>query len=494
MPRILCFAGLVFAFGLPAQTPLTPEWVITKVSPEGDQAFGWGLDADAQGRVWWCPSLTDGGLRIYCYGFDEQGAELWPQALEIGSPGEFFQAFTVEAKSDRLYVGGRRCPFGINTCEQLLVQVDKTTGQPLWSKTWGAEGYDELDGLAVRPGDGIYTGGWWGPDAGALYDADIALRKLDSAGNTVWAVQSGAPATAEHQDGQFVVDNDFIFACGLVGGTGFFNLFEGRSYLAKFSKTDGSLLDSVQFGGQNWWIDWNNALGMTTDGAALYLTGVTTVAPDDHQIFVAKYAKNLDLLWYATWGGPATETARAIGVSNGSVYVGGAVNSPGLAVNGAYDACLLRFDAATGALLAARVWGDARDNEIRDLAVTADAVFASGTSGIDLFGPTHTEMEAFLLRENLAGLVSTEMPPGDSPGFSVWPNPARDRVQIQTQGLTGTATVTLFDFFGKAVFSQEQNLETGGCALQLPALPAGLYGCRLQAEGFSSARCFLVLD
>lgn len=494
MRTIFCFVGLFSSLAAAGQTPLTPEWVITKTSPQGEQAFGWGVDADAQNRVWWCPSLTNNGLRIYCYGFDVQGAEIWPQPLEIGSAGEFYQAFTVEAKSDHLYVGGRHCPFAINTCEQLLVQVDKTAGQPLWSKTWGAEGYDELDGLAARPGDGLYTGGWWGPDAGALYDADIALRRLDFDGNTVWAAQHGAPGTAEHQDGQFVVDDDFIFACGMVGGTGFFNLYEGRSYLAKFSKTDGSLVDSVQFGGQNWWLDWNNALGMTTDGTALYLTGVTSVAPNDNQIFVAKYAKNLDLLWYNTWGGPATETARAIGVHNGQVYVGGAANSPELASNGAYDACLLRFDATDGALLAARIWGDARDNEIRDLTVADDAVFASGTSAVDLFGPTHTEMEAFLLRENLTDLVDAEAPTGGAGGFSISPNPARDHLEIRTQGLGGPTMVSLFDCWGKQVFLKNENVDGGAGLIRvnLPPLPAGVYGCRVWSGDFLGSRLLLI--
>lgn len=499
MRPYLVFLSLFFANALVAQDTLHTEWVVRKSSPAGLNAMAWGLDLDDENHIWWCPSIANSsadGLHIYCQSFDFQGNAIWPVPLDFGG-GAITEAFTVVAENGAVYVGGRQCPGLINTCQQLLFKIDPADNtQPLWAKTWGGNGYDELDGLVVRPGDGIYTGGWWGPDAAAIYNADLSLRKTDLDGNTLWAAQPiGSAATAEHQDGQFVVDDDFIYACGLVGGASFFNLYEGRSFLGKFSKTDGSLVDSVLFGSQTPGLDWNNAFGMTSDGAALYLTGVYSLTPTDQQIFVAKFSKNLDLQWFNLWGGSATETARAIGVRNGRVWVGGATNSPGLVAYGAYDACLLALDADDGHLLAAQVWGDARDNDFRDLALSNDAVFLSGTTAVNLFNATHSDMEAFLLRADQAGLlVAAQVPVAPLAGFTLLPNPATGEAHLMTQNLDGAIRIDLFDLSGRMVFSKNLWLtrEGEGIALPLDGLPAGAYCCRVQTARFSGMRLLLV--
>ncbi len=499
MRSYLPFFCLLLVFKISGQDSLSAEWVVRKSSPAGLNAMAWGLDLDAQNHVWWCPSIANSqaeGLRIYCEPFDFQGNAIWAAPLDFGG-GAITEAFTVVAQNDAVYVGGRQCPGLINTCEQLLFQIDPADNSaPDWAKTWGGNGYDELDGLSVRPGDGIYTGGWWGPDANTLYDADLALRKTDLSGNTLWAAQPISHlGTAEHQDGHFVVDEAFIYACGMSGGTSFFNLYEGRSFLAKCSKSDGSLVDSVQFGSQNPWLDWNNAFGMTSDGDALYLTGTYGLSANDNQIFVAKFSKNLDLQWFTLWGGDATETARAIKIKDGRVWVGGATNSSDRTVFGAYDACLLAFDATDGQLLAAKVWGDERDNEIRDLALSADAVFLSGTSAVNLFNATHSDMEAFLLRTDQDGfLVAAQEPEASTAGFDIFPNPASGEAYLQLRKPEEAALVELFDCSGKKVFFRKEN-ECNALkiiALNLGNLPAGVYLCRVRTAGFSGSELLLI--
>src|SRR5690606_26746080 len=116
---------------------------------------------------------------------------------------------------------------------------------------------------------------------------------------------------------------NYIYAAGLWGGTGIANLYDGNAFLGKFSKADGSFVDSTLFGNQSSiFINAENALGMTSDGTYLYITGYTTPTANNWQMFTAKFDKNMNPLWYHHWGGSNTESARAIAVANGYVFVG----------------------------------------------------------------------------------------------------------------------------------------------------------------------------
>ena len=171
-------------------------------------------------------------------------------------------------------------------------------------------------------------------------------------GNTQWTNYLGANSTAEHQDGHFVVDSDHIYAAGLWGGAGLANLYNGYSFLGKFDRSNGNLVDSTLFGPQSAnFNDIENALGMTSDGTYLYITGYTTpVSSNDWQIFVAKFDKNLNQIWYLDWGGSGTETARGIAVEDGKIYIAGLSQSNSIISGTEQDGVLLVLDTASNVL------------------------------------------------------------------------------------------------------------------------------------------------
>ena len=134
---------------------------------------------------------------------------------------------------------------------------------------------------------------------------------------------------------------------------------------------------------------------MATDGTFLYMTGYTILpGANNWQMFIAKYDKDLNEIWYENWGGSGSETARGITVKDDIVYVAGLTQSPEIASQGQADAVIVEYD-TDGNFLAYRTWGDAQDNSFRDIAIHNDEIYLSGSSGDDLLTFGGSSEEAF---------------------------------------------------------------------------------------------------
>jgi len=449
---------LFFASSLTGQTLLQPSWVKTAAGVNGAQAEAWGIDTDDQGHVYWGVSIDNQGLGldIEVHKFDANGVALWSSPFVFGGFG-VQQAYVLHAKDTAVYVGGRYCPFLINSCDMLLLKVDKSTAGLIWDRTlnFGGNGYDEVDGLLPRP-DGIYCGGWAHELEGGIYNADIGLWKLDYAGNTIWSNHFGVGGgIAEHQDGHFVVDDSCIYAAGLWGGDYIFNLYNGHAFLGKFDKDNGNVLDSTLFGAQSQdWLDIENALGMASDGEYLYITGYATpVAANDWQLFVAKYDKNLNQKWYVDWGGSGTESARAITVEGGNIFIGGLSESPSIIqAGGGRDAVLLTLD-TSGNVLSSYVWGDTMLNSFLDLAVSGGDLYLTGFSERD--SNTIADRSGFMLK--VGGLVTgTELSSKETvQDFTLYPNPGHEGSALRfKRPLEQPAQLEVRDAHGKLVYTE----------------------------------------
>ncbi|MFQ5629013.1 MAG: hypothetical protein ACE5I1_09655, partial [bacterium] len=326
-----------FAF---AQDVLQPEWIIRKTSPVASgNAEAWGIDFDSKGNLYWATNQARPGflqgLDVVFYKLDQDGNEIW-QTPTIYAGQHNQQIYKVTATDSIIYLGGRNCtqftldpdlPF----CDMLLLAVDTATGDTLWATTWDRGfGYEEADGLVVQS-DGIYVSGW---SVGDNTDTDMGLMKLNFNGEIVWTNAWGT-TDRDHQDGHSVVDDSVIYAAGLMGGPVNPGLclikdYNGKAVLAKFSRENGEYLDHLAFGRSDPWCNFENALGMASNGLRLYVIGVTAIASDDIQIFLKAFDKNLNMIWETEWGGSDAEAARAIAVgADGSIYVGGNTKSFG---------------------------------------------------------------------------------------------------------------------------------------------------------------------
>jgi hypothetical protein len=368
-----------------------------------------------------------------------------------------------------------------------ILKVDPNDGTILWNRSldFSANGYDEIDGLEIRE-DGIYTGGWCQELNSSIYQSDIGLWNLNFDGSTDWPNYLGAAKTAERQACHFVVDDDGIYAAGLWGGSGIANLYNGHAVLGKFSKSDGSLMDSVLFGHQtNTFNDIENALGMTSDGQYLYITGYST--PDnvnDWQIFIAKYDKDLNELWYTGWGGSGTESARSIALSEGTIFIGGLSESASLNVQGKHDGLLLMLDTA-GNVLGHQLYGDENEEAFQDLAIKGDRIYLTGTK------KTGTESQAILVALD-DPLVLGNNDLATAVNFTMYPNPTSQGFMIEydQEGFKPTL-LQIRNMQGTKLKSIELSGDRN--SISLPKLKTGTYYIQLSNESYSVTKKLSVL-
>ncbi len=483
---IALFSFLAFFSAIQAQGIISPTW--TKIdTSDHETSEAWGVDVDAAGHVYWVVSSNqlNQGLDISCYKFDNTGAPLWLAPMVYGGPGTQ-HAYVCNASDTALYIGGRECPFFLLSCDMLLLKVDKSNGNIIWDKrnNYSANGYDEVDGLEILP-DGIYCGGWSQELLSTIYRSDIGLWKLDFNGNTQWTNYLGIDSTAEHQDGHFVVDGNQIFAAGLWGGTGWANSYNGHAFLGKFSKADGSLVDSTLFGTQSSVPgDIENALGMTSDGTYLYVTGYTTpVSVFDWQLFVAKYDKNLNQLWYTDWGGTGSESARGIKVVGDKIYVAGLTESDSLMSGGERDGLLLTLDTA-GNVLSYQTYGGPEMESFQDIAVHNNMIYLTGR----IEDPADTtKRKSLLLAVADSTLTIAEEVDAIVNAFVIFPNPALGRARIRFQRPVHEAgTLRVFDMAGVEVSNQHFGSDTEEVLLEFKG--SGLFMVELTFSDYRTVR------
>ncbi len=490
---------LIFSLGLApfvrAQATLNPAWEVFRTSPTNN-AEAWGIDVDDDGTIYWATNQDRPGVFIFrdvvFYKLDAEGNEIWAEPTIYG--GQFAQQiYNVTLAESVVYLGGRTCtnanPLNI-LCDVLVLAVNPQTGDTLWSTVWGQGfGYEEADGL-VAEDDGLYVTGW---TDGGTSNLDIALLKLDLHGEILWSNPWGTDRT-EHQDGHSVVDEAFIYVAGVYdGGTNpipSLEGFDGQALVAKFSKADGSYVDHISFGRDDPWLNFENALGMASDGDFLYVVGVTTVASDDYDIFLHKYDKDLNLIWATTWGTEgAVESARAIALADdGAIYVGG--NADGLGAGG-LEAVLLAFT-NDGGLINYQTWGGPDNDQILDIRVRDGFVYLTGKA--NSFNANGND-EAFLLKVDLATVVGTE-DEGPVPTLASvhqnYPNPFRSETTFTfSLAQPGPATLRIYTLLGQevaTVLAEDLAAGTHTRVWQAEGLANGLYLYRFTAGGFTTTR------
>jgi hypothetical protein len=299
------------------------------------------------------------------YKFSPEGKELW-QTQWGGDLQE--KAFVVTVSEPYVFVGGVvNTEMTLTEADMAVLALDMNTGEIQWSFTWGQGfGYEEVDGL-VADGGYLYISGW---TTGEKTSGDMAVLKLDRQGNLVWAKTWGTDGFDE-ADGQMVVDENAIYVSGRINATNM--LVGGDAVLVKFSKETGDYVAHETWGGANF----DDGLGMASDGACLYVVGLTLSFGNGGQIFLLKYDKDLKLMWQQIWGGPKGESARAVEVdSGGNILVAGATTSYG---NGEDDIVLLQYS-PEGALNWYRLWGGPLQDAVHGLALDGPFAYLAGNT------------------------------------------------------------------------------------------------------------------
>jgi len=316
------------------------------------------------------------------------GTRLWV-ARARGIAADYAYALAVSPTGAVIFVTGLSWARG-SDYDYATVAYDAATGAQLWATRYDgpANRDDYASALGVSPdGSAVFvTGNSWG---GASAD-DYATVAYDAdTGAQLWATRYNGPPTNGY-DAAYALevspDGSALFVTGQSFGGA-----SGYDYATVAYDADtGAQLWATRYDGPGNSSDSAQALGVSPDGSAVFVTGNSLgEASSDDYATVAYAADTGAQLWATRYNGPAngSDSAYALGVSlDGSALFVTGITWGGAAEN---DYATVAYNAATGVqswATRARAHGDEYAIDL-GVSPTGTAVYVTGFSERDPSAP-----------------------------------------------------------------------------------------------------------
>jgi hypothetical protein len=214
-------------------------------------------------------SFGDAGTNIYAVKTDGDGNPAW--ARTYGGSGRDY-GFSVCEVSGGYAIAGYTTSFGAGDEDAYIVRID-STGDTLWTKTWGGPARDEGRSIWATRDGGLLIGG--ATESFGSGESDLCVLKLDANGDTLWTRVFGG---ALSDWGQSVCET--ADGCYGVGGTSGSSTANRDLYLVKTS-TNGNLVWQRCYGGAGSVDpDWGMSVCATPD-SGITLTGYQALEGKD---------------------------------------------------------------------------------------------------------------------------------------------------------------------------------------------------------------------
>ncbi len=229
-------------------------------------------------------------------------------------------------------------------------------GNILWTDRFGHLGDDRANSIAIYTGHGfchpddqvissygIYVVGDTQSDLeGSNSSGNAFIRKYDRDGTVVWTKQFGSITTPSATATAIAVDD--FYGCIYVVGSAFNVANDSLDAFIHKYDGDGNLLWTDQFGGNEYYYDYDGANGIDLDlWGNIYVVGSTTnLTPTDHggvDAFIRKYNgggydSDHNVNWTKQFGTSGYDSATGVAIDyydhDGKVYVVGITNGPNL--------------------------------------------------------------------------------------------------------------------------------------------------------------------
>lgn len=289
-------------------------------------------------------ALAEGGYALagYTYSYvsrsadvllariDPFGTQVW--ARSYGGPLAQGGHAVARAPDGGFLVAGYAATVSPGANNVYILKTD-STGNSIWSKTFGGTAVDEAHALCPASDGGyIVIGDTWSYGAGG---ADVYMLKIDANGNQLWQKMFGGSAdergntVAPTDDGGYIIaGRTFSFGAGLLD-----------MYLVK-TDASGNLVWQETFGG----IASDEACGVaqTADGGYIVAGFTDSFGAGNFDAYLVKTDASGDILWQKTYGGAQDDGANCLTVdADGGFILAGWTSSFG---HGGDDLYLLRTD------------------------------------------------------------------------------------------------------------------------------------------------------
>lgn len=252
--------------------------------------------------------------------FDSDCNLLWDRLWGYPYYGGYENFFDVFVVGDDVYcVGEAEIGWGNPL---LLLQRYDTYGNLQWSSLWGPKGpnvHTSGRGITVS-GNDIYVVGWTESTPGPVAPYDALIQKYDTSGNLIWSRTWGG-AGGDFAYDVSVLGNDVY----VVGYTNSYGVGGDDIFLLKYDSA-ANLIWYKTWGG----IKEDLGYEICISNGHIYVAGTTkSFGAGGYDAVTLKTDLSGNPIWYETWGGTADDEAHSIYVADNEIYVVGDTTSFG---------------------------------------------------------------------------------------------------------------------------------------------------------------------
>ena len=263
-------------------------------------------------------SFGVGDEDVYLIKTNSTGDTLWSRTY--GGSGMDW-AYSVRRTSDGGYiVAGSTHSFGAGESDVYLIKTH-ANGGTYWSRTYGGSDYDR--GYSVQQTtDGGYIVAGETHSFGAGY-ADVYLIKTDSLGDTLWSRTYGGSDYEYAYSVQQTTDGGYVVAgYADTSGAGYYDL-----YLIK-TNSIGDTLWTRTYGGSE--ADYGSSVQQATDGGYIVVGWTDSFGAGESDVYLIKTDSIGDTLWTRTYGGSDADYGYSVQqTTDGGYIVAGETHSFG---------------------------------------------------------------------------------------------------------------------------------------------------------------------
>lgn len=532
MIRIYCLFLLLF---LPVSftfSQVTTVWEKRYNGPGNDYDNAASVFVDGDGNVYVAGSSTGtgSGLDYTVIKYNSAGNVLWNSRYNGPAGGEDNAYLIKVDNSGNIYVSGSSTGNG-SGLDYCVVKYN-SAGAQQWAARYNGPGNatDEIYSLQIDNSSNIYVTGY--SNGGASGD-DICTIKYNSAGAEQWVRRIDGSSGADDYGNSLQLDNQgnvYLTSAVTRAGTDI-------DYLTLKYSPEGNVLWSDYYDGPVNGEDFPSSNAIDANGN-LFVTGYSEGIGSERDYLTLKYNVNGQPVWERRYDGPDgwDESFNVVTDNQGNVYVTG--NSAGIGTGDDY--CIIKYNNLGDELWVARYSGPGASNDYCNWVavdptgnVYVTGIVGDGTNNpenmvtigynpagvqqwVQTYNGTGDEFDSgnALALDNLGNVyvtggsdnpnntdyytikysstiginpVSTEIPQKFSLSQN-YPNPfnpstrIRFNIPVSKNGLSSTASMTVFDISGKKV-------ET----LVNTVLNAGIYEIDYDASNLASGIYFYTL-
>lgn len=443
----------------------------------------------------------------------------------IGNANSSFARDVIQLQDTNYLITGASSGYGDYTANAFLMKIDQQ-GNHMWTKNFGGSNADWAMQLVEESDNSIVFAGYTNSFGNGGYD--IWVVKTDESGNVIWSKTYGGSDWDFGYSIIKTIDNNYLIA--------------GETYSYGSGNNDAFLLKINQSGDSLWMktygesdLDLAREVVTLPDGKFVFTGTKRSPAQNYTDIWVAKTDDLGNMEWEQTYGSPLNDEGHSLVLAQNltDFIIGGTVDTmPSKKIDQYY----FKID-AYGSEICSSIYGGPENETTHDVCeryngngYIAGMTLSYGTGFGDMIvyypgsnclwtgGPTLGTVdrdEAWSIKETLdSGYIvvgETEYGPGftniyaikagptlyidpnlvtyfdisateeiTSFHFTIYPNPASDKIQLDFGNTSGKKLLEIYDLSGKLCQSGSSNLNR--VEVEVSGLNAGIYFVKTMVE------------